>query len=99
VPITTSGASVDAILAAAARVQNVLPEGSTWDGKSDLPMDEATFQQMLSEKEPDAAAPAAPAADSGSANPPPPQGAAPAPQNSPTAGAAKTQPPTPKNGG
>ena len=99
VPITTSGASVDAILAAAARVQNVLPEGSTWDGKSDLPMDEATFQQMLSEKEPDAAAPAAPAGDSGSANPPPPQGAAPAPQNSPTAGAAKTQPPTPKNGG
>ena len=31
----------------APRVQNTLPEGSTWDGQSDLPMDEATFKQML----------------------------------------------------
>ena len=52
VPITTLDASLEAVLAAAPRVQNVLPEGSTWDGKSDLPMDEGTFKQMLSEIEP-----------------------------------------------
>jgi L,D-transpeptidase ErfK/SrfK len=52
VPITVADASVAAVLAAAARVQNVLPEGSTWDGKSDLPMDEASFRQILSDIEP-----------------------------------------------
>jgi L,D-transpeptidase ErfK/SrfK len=52
VPITVADASVEAVLAAAARVQNVLPEGSTWDGKSDLPMDEASFRQILSDIEP-----------------------------------------------
>ncbi|MBV8974336.1 MAG: hypothetical protein JOY74_04370, partial [Sinobacteraceae bacterium] len=55
--------------------QNVLPEGSTWDGTSDLPMDEASFQQIVSEIEPGsdgstpapaAAAPAAPATKNGS---------------------------------
>ena len=52
VPITDSTATLEQVLAAAPRVQNVLPEGSTWDGKSDLPMDEAAFRQMLSEIEP-----------------------------------------------
>jgi L,D-transpeptidase ErfK/SrfK len=52
VPITDSAVTVEQVLAAAPRVQNVLPEGSTWDGKSDLPMDEASFKQMLSEIEP-----------------------------------------------
>ena len=56
VPITASDATVDEVLAGAPRVQNVLPEGSTWDGKSDLPMDEASFKQMLSEIEPGAPA-------------------------------------------
>ena len=59
VPITLTDASVEQILAAAPHVQNVVPEGSTWDGKSDLPMDEATFKQMVSEIEPDSGAPAA----------------------------------------
>ena len=65
VPIT-SGASLEQILANAPRVQNVLPEGSTWDGKSDLPMDEDSFKQMLSDIEPgaDASADAA-GADAG----------------------------------
>ena len=54
VPITEPDATVEQILAGAPRVQNVLPEGSTWDGKSDLPMDEASFKQMLSEIEPGA---------------------------------------------
>ncbi len=64
VPITDSAVTVEQVLAAAPRVQNALPEGSTWDGKSDLPMDEASFRQMISEIEPgaggaDSAAPGA----------------------------------------
>jgi len=47
---------VEQVLAAAPRVQNVVPQGSTWDGKSDLPMDEVSFKQMLSEIEPGAPA-------------------------------------------
>ena len=56
VPITVSDTTVEQVLAAAPRVQNVVPEGSTWDGKSDLPMDEDSFKQMLSEIEPGAPA-------------------------------------------
>jgi L,D-transpeptidase ErfK/SrfK len=59
VPITAPDASLEQILAAAPRVQNTLPEGSTWDGQSDLPMDEATFKQMASEVEPGSAETAA----------------------------------------
>jgi len=63
VPITRTDASVEAIVANSPHVQNVLPEGSTWDGHSDLPMDEATFNKMVSEVEPgDADAHATPAA-------------------------------------
>src|SRR6267154_3830746 len=84
VPITDPDATVEQILAGAPRVQNVLPEGSSWDGKSDLPMDEASFKQMLSEIEP-----GAPAGDA------PEQTAdAPAP-----ADAAKAPRARPKNGG
>jgi L,D-transpeptidase ErfK/SrfK len=52
VPVTVAGLSLDEVLAAANKVQNHLPEGSTWDGKTDLPMDEGTFRQMMSEVEP-----------------------------------------------
>lgn len=52
VPISVADSSVDQVLASALKVQNRVPDGSTWDGKSDLPMDEATFQQMISEIEP-----------------------------------------------
>lgn len=52
VPISESDASVEQVLAAAQTVQNRVPDGSTWDGKSDLPMDEATFQQMLGDVPP-----------------------------------------------
>ena len=62
VPITRSDASLDAVLAAAPHVQNVLPQGASWDGTSDLPMDEATFKQMASDSDPGATAGAAPAA-------------------------------------
>ena len=52
VPISRADVSLDQVLASASKVQNHLPDGSTWDGKSDLPMDEATFHQMISEIEP-----------------------------------------------
>jgi L,D-transpeptidase ErfK/SrfK len=86
VPITTPEASVEAIIAAAPHVQNVLPEGSSWDGTSDLPMDEASFRQILSEIEP--------AAAEGAAEP---EAAA---SSSPPASAVPRAPPLPpKNGG
>jgi L,D-transpeptidase ErfK/SrfK len=93
VPITTSDVSLDQVLAAAPRVQNLLPEGSTWDGRSDLPMDEATFRQVVSEMEPGASAPGG-AADNGS---PPPAVAVPA--AAAPAAASKSPAPPPKNGG
>jgi L,D-transpeptidase ErfK/SrfK len=52
VPITLAGTNLDTVLTAANKVQNHVPEGSTWDGKSDLPMDEGTFRQMMSEVDP-----------------------------------------------
>ncbi len=54
VPIAGPDVTLDQVLAAAPRVQNVLPQGSTWDGKTDLPMDEAAFRQVVSEIEPGA---------------------------------------------
>jgi L,D-transpeptidase ErfK/SrfK len=78
VPITQSDASLDAVLAAAPHVQNVLPEGASWDGTSDLPMDEATFKQMASDSDPGTAPGAAAAAAPSSAGKAP---AAAAPKN------------------
>ena len=52
VSVSSADASLAQVLAAAPRVQNVLPQGSTWDGTSDLPMDEASFKQIVSEIEP-----------------------------------------------
>jgi len=78
VPITEPGASLEQILAAAPRVQNVLPEGSTWDGRSDLPMDENTFKQLVTESDPGSSeAPAPESAAAGSQAPPPAAHAAP----------------------
>jgi len=84
VPITAADASLEQILAAAPRVQNTLPEGSTWDGQSDLPMDEATFKQMASEVEPgtgETAAGSAAAATPTAAGSPPKTPPAAAPKN------------------
>jgi L,D-transpeptidase ErfK/SrfK len=83
VPITVSDTTVEQVLAAAPRVQNVVPEGSTWDGKSDLPMDEDSFKQMLSEIEPDA----------------PAEDAAQQTADAPAPAAAKAPRERPKNGG
>ncbi len=69
VPVSSTDASLEQVLAAAPRVQNVLPEGSTWDGTSDLPMDQASFNQIISEIEPGKAAPGAAASRAASAAP------------------------------
>jgi L,D-transpeptidase ErfK/SrfK len=55
VPISRSDATLEEVLASAPKVQNRVPEGATWDGKSDLPPDEASFRQMLSDRDPQAA--------------------------------------------
>ena len=70
VPISLADSSLDTILASATKVQNHVPDGSTWDGKTDLPMDEGTFRQMMSEVEPGSsgASPAASASGAGAAS-------------------------------
>ncbi|HZF15536.1 MAG TPA: L,D-transpeptidase family protein [Steroidobacteraceae bacterium] len=63
VPVTTPEASVDSVLAAAKKVDNLLPVGSNWSGKDELLVSEQQFEQMLSDREPGSeAAPATPAA-------------------------------------
>ncbi len=62
VPVSVADANVEQILAAAPVVLNQVPDGSTWDGKTDLPMDEGTFRQMVSEIEPGSEGSAATAA-------------------------------------
>lgn len=52
VPISTGDASVERVIADATRVQNHLPTGATWDGLSNPPMDEASFQSMAAERDP-----------------------------------------------
>ena len=49
------------MLAAAPVVRNALPKGATWDGNEDQYADEATFRELVSEREP-AASGAKPAA-------------------------------------
>jgi L,D-transpeptidase ErfK/SrfK len=43
--------TVEAVLAAAPLVQNRIPEGSNWDGADDIERDEASYQQVLRERE------------------------------------------------
>ena len=51
--ISEGGAdSLDQVVASATRVQNAVPPGASWDGKTDLPVDEATFKEMLSDRDP-----------------------------------------------
>ena len=52
-----SGGSIEAVLAAAPRVQNRIPEGSNWDGNDDTGTDGRSAEQLLSERE-SASAPA-----------------------------------------
>src|SRR3984885_1376077 len=54
VPVTVTDASLDKVLASATKVENELPAGASWGGKSDLPMDEKTFNQMMGDSGPQA---------------------------------------------
>lgn len=78
IPVSVSGGpSLDEVLAQAPVVQNRLPEGSSWNGTTDLPMDEATFRQMLSEIDPSSQGhPGTPAARPAGTAPAAPQPAA-----------------------
>jgi L,D-transpeptidase ErfK/SrfK len=51
VSVSRADASIEAIVAAAPRVQNRVPDDATWDGKSNLPADDATMRQMFSDEE------------------------------------------------
>jgi CheY-like chemotaxis protein len=48
VAITDPSASLGPALADARQVQNRLPDGAAWDGRTELPMDEETFERVLS---------------------------------------------------
>ena len=72
--------TVEGVVAAAALVQNRIPEGANWDGADDIERDEASYQQVLRERErPVTAKPAAPLPAKGTATavpaaPPRPRG-------------------------
>jgi L,D-transpeptidase ErfK/SrfK len=48
VPVTGGHEGVDSVLAQSVLVENTLPEGSNWDGKTGLLVDEKTFNELLS---------------------------------------------------
>jgi L,D-transpeptidase ErfK/SrfK len=75
IPVSISGGgdTIEQLVASATRVQNTVPAGASWDGKSDLPVDEQTFRSMLSDRDPQASSAtggAAPPANTPSAPPP-----------------------------
>ena len=66
IPVSISGGeTVEQLVASATHVQNTVPQGASWDGKTDLPVDEQTFRSMLSDRDPQASS-----ATGGSAPPP-----------------------------
>jgi hypothetical protein len=52
IPVTVSGGGegLDEVLASSVLVENTLPEGSNWDGKSGLLVDEKTYNEMINGK-------------------------------------------------
>ena len=52
VSVTAPGSTLEQALAGALHVDNRLPDGASWDGQTDLPMDEKTFQEMVSDRDP-----------------------------------------------
>jgi L,D-transpeptidase ErfK/SrfK len=68
VPVSTQAGSVDAVLAAAPLVQNRIPEGANWSGADEVDGDAQSFQQLLSEREPQATQ-ATPASNATAAKP------------------------------
>jgi L,D-transpeptidase ErfK/SrfK len=62
VPVTGGQGGIDEVLGNSSLVDNTLPEGSNWDGKTGLLVDEKTFKELVGGRAeaPPAAAPAAP---------------------------------------
>ncbi len=52
VPVSGAGSSIDAVLAAAPKVENRIPAGADWDGSDDTGTDGKSAQQLLLEREP-----------------------------------------------
>jgi L,D-transpeptidase ErfK/SrfK len=50
VPITGNREGLDAVLAQSILVENTLPSGSNWDGKTELLVDEKTFKDLVGER-------------------------------------------------
>ena len=46
VPVSDSGDGIDAVVSRALLVKNELPEGSNWEGKTELMIDEKTFNDL-----------------------------------------------------
>jgi L,D-transpeptidase ErfK/SrfK len=71
IPVSVTGGpdQIDSIVASATVVQNKVAPGATWDGLSDLPVDEATFQELVSDREPSVESAEAAAAPAGSPAP------------------------------
>jgi L,D-transpeptidase ErfK/SrfK len=63
IPVSISGGpdSLAQIISNATLVQNKVAPGATWDGVSDLPVDEATFKELMSDRDPAVEASTAPA--------------------------------------
>ena len=66
VPVTGNEPGIDTVLESSLLVENTLPEGSNWDGKTGLLVDEKTFNDLVNGK-----SQAPPAASPGSARRPP----------------------------
>src|SRR3984885_4182421 len=64
VPVTGNLPGIDTVLDSSLLVENTLPEGSNWDGKTGLLVDEKTFNELVNGKSeaPPAAPPGSPAA-------------------------------------
>ncbi len=64
VPVTGNQPGIDTVLESSLLVENTLPEGSNWDGKTGLLVDEKTFNDLVNGKSqaPPAASPGSPAA-------------------------------------
>lgn len=84
IPVSGSGPGIDdggngleQVTASARFVQNTLPSGSTWDGKSDLPMSDDDFNKMFSGTDPAASGSAIPATPATSAAPAAPAASSP----------------------
>jgi hypothetical protein len=52
VAVTSGSPSLEAVLADARLVENTIPTGSNWDGKSGLLIDEQTFRELLDGRSP-----------------------------------------------